>query len=101
MYFFKRVTGQSFLAYLNRFRIAKAQSLLASTDSPISAVSQQIGFCDQSHFGVVFRKLVGMTPLAYRRRFGWNDQPEPIVQSRPVVRTVAQSQGLRRRASAK
>jgi AraC-like DNA-binding protein/quercetin dioxygenase-like cupin family protein len=102
MYFFKRVTGQSFLAYLNRFRIAKAQSLLASTDSPISAVSQQIGFCDQSHFGVVFRKLVGMTPLAYRRRFGWNNQPEPIDQARPPVRwPVTQGQQLRQTASAK
>ena len=70
MYFFKRVTGQSFLAYLNHFRIAKAQSLLALTDQSISEISQAIGFCDQSHFGVAFRKLVGMTPLSYRRSFG-------------------------------
>jgi AraC-like DNA-binding protein len=69
MYFFKRVTGQSFLAYLNHFRIAKAQSLLTLTDKSISEISQAIGFCDQSHFGVVFRKLVGMTPLSYRRSF--------------------------------
>jgi len=63
------VTGQSFLAYLNQFRIAKSRSLLTSTERPISEISQEVGFCDQSHFGVVFRKLVGMTPLAYRRRF--------------------------------
>jgi hypothetical protein len=28
-----------------------------------------MGFCDQSYFGTVFRRLVGMTPAAYRRRF--------------------------------
>ena len=69
MYFFKQLTGQSFLAYLNQFRIAKARWFLTSTERPISEISQEVGFCDQSHFGVVFRKLVGMTPLGYRRRF--------------------------------
>jgi AraC-like DNA-binding protein/mannose-6-phosphate isomerase-like protein (cupin superfamily) len=85
MYFFKRVTGQSFLAYLNHFRVAKAQALLGSTDKSISEISQEIGFCDQSHFGVVFRKLVGMTPLAYRRRFrGIGDHGESF-ELHPVV----------------
>ena len=101
MYFFKRVTGQSFLAYLNHFRIAKAQSLLASTDKPISEVSQEIGFCDQSHFGVVFRKLVGMTPLAYRRRFGRaseNKSPEP---AKPAVEPSSQNLEFHRAVNAK
>jgi transcriptional regulator GlxA family with amidase domain len=69
MYFFREATGQSFLAYLNRFRVAKAQSLLISTEMPLAEISQATGFCDQSHFGQVFRKLVGLTPLTYRRRF--------------------------------
>jgi AraC-like DNA-binding protein len=69
MHFFKQVTGQSFLSYLNHFRIAKAQVLLATTDNSLSDISQKIGFCDQSYFGMVFRKLVGTTPMSYRRRF--------------------------------
>jgi AraC-like DNA-binding protein len=68
MSFFKRTTGQSFMAYLNRCRVERAQALLATTDKPMSAISQEMGFCDQSYFGTVFRKLVGMTPAAYRRR---------------------------------
>jgi len=44
------------------------QNLLALTCEPISLISQAVGFCDQSHFGMVFRKLVGATPLAYRRQ---------------------------------
>jgi AraC-like DNA-binding protein len=66
---FKQVTGQPFTAYLNHFRIAKAQQLLTSTDKSILDISQETGFCDQSYFGLVFRQLVHMTPLQYRKTF--------------------------------
>jgi len=64
---FKQVTGQSFIAYVNHFRIGRAQQLLASSDKSILDISQETGFCDQSYFGFVFRQLVHMTPLQYRR----------------------------------
>jgi AraC family transcriptional activator of pobA len=70
MRLFKQVTGQPFKSYVNHYRIAKAQALLASTDKPIAQLSQDVGFCDQSYFGCVFRKTVGITPLTFRRRFG-------------------------------
>lgn len=70
MRLFKQVTGQSFICYVNHFRIAKAQALLTSSDKPLAQLSQEVGFCDQSYFGSVFRKTVNMTPLTYRRRFG-------------------------------
>jgi transcriptional regulator GlxA family with amidase domain len=66
MHLFKEVTGQSFVAYLNRFRVARARSLLASTDKAISEISLETGFCNQSYFGVIFRRITGMTPLEYR-----------------------------------
>jgi AraC-like DNA-binding protein len=70
MRFFKQATGQSFRAYLTGFRIEKAQSMLSSGNLSIVEISQQVGFCSQSYFGEVFRDLVGMTPRAFRRRFG-------------------------------
>jgi AraC-like DNA-binding protein len=69
MRFFKKVTGQSFVKYLNHFRIAKALRLLASTDKPISEVSQDVGFCDQSYFGLIFHRILRMTPRGYRKSF--------------------------------
>jgi len=69
MSFFKKATGQSFVAYLNSFRIAKAQALLSTTNEPIAEISAQLAYCSQSYFGKVFHSLVGMTPLAYRERF--------------------------------
>ncbi len=68
MWFFNRTTGQSFMAYLKRFRIERAQLLLGTTDRSISEISQEVGFCDQSYFGYVFKSLIGMTPNAYRQR---------------------------------
>ncbi len=65
--FFRRATAQTFTDYLCRFRIAKAQSLLATTDKSISEIGGDVGFGGQSHFGTVFRKTVNMTPLQYRR----------------------------------
>jgi AraC-like DNA-binding protein len=66
MHLFKDVTGQSFVAYLNSFRAARAQDLLASTDVAISEISLETGFCNQSYFGVIFRRIHGVTPLQYR-----------------------------------
>jgi AraC-like DNA-binding protein len=69
MSFFKRVTGLTFIEYLNRYRTERAQMMLLNTDESIATISQEVGYCDQAYFGAVFRKLVGMTPATYRRRF--------------------------------
>jgi AraC-like DNA-binding protein len=68
MRFFKQVTGQPFVAYLNHFRIAKAEVLLTTTDKSIAEVSQEVGFCDQSYFGLVFRNVIGVPPRDYKGR---------------------------------
>jgi AraC-like DNA-binding protein len=68
MRLFKLTVGQTFRGYSTTFRIAKAQYLLTNKEIPIAEISQQMGFCSQSHFGKVFRALVGTTPRAYRQR---------------------------------
>jgi len=68
MHLFREVTGQSFVAYLNCFRVARARELLASTERAISEISLETGFCNQSYFGVIFRRITGITPLEYRLR---------------------------------
>jgi AraC-like DNA-binding protein/mannose-6-phosphate isomerase-like protein (cupin superfamily) len=88
MSFFKKVTGQSLLAYLNSFRIAKAQALLSTTSKPIAEVSEMLGFCSQSYFGKVFNALVGTTPLAYRYRSKSQGKPDgtrPALASRRLT----------------
>lgn len=68
MRFFKQATGQSFTAYLHRLRIAKAEMLLTHTDKSIAEVSHDVGYCDQSYFSLVFRKLTHTTPRQFKYR---------------------------------
>ena len=76
--FFKRVTGQTFVAYLNGFRIEKARHLLTRRDKTIAEVSQAVGFCNQSYFGFIFQRLAHMSACEYR------DQLEPPAQTRAI-----------------
>lgn len=66
--FFKNATGQSFVVYLNHYRIERAQQLIATTDRSLTDIGQDVGFCDQSYFGMVFRQLAGITPSVYREQ---------------------------------
>jgi len=75
MSFFKKVTGMSFMNYFTHYRVERAQTLLTSTDDSLASISQELGFCDQSYFGTVFRKVVGMTPATYRRRLATEASP--------------------------
>lgn len=65
---FRRATGSSFVAYLNRFRIARAQHLLAATGKSVAEIGYEVGFSGQSYFGLLFKRAVGVSPLQYRRR---------------------------------
>lgn len=59
-------TGKHFNELLNEIRIRHAKKLLCSTLHSISHISEEIGYTDQSYFGKVFKKNVGLTPLQYR-----------------------------------
>lgn len=64
---FKEVTGMSFLQYLSHYRAERAKLMLELTDDSIKKICQDVGFCDQSYFGAVFRRIVGVTPAEFRR----------------------------------
>ncbi len=66
---FDEVFRSSPRQFLLSLRIEKARHLLTFTEEPIGAISAQSGFYDQSHFTRHFRKLLGMTPIQYRKRF--------------------------------
>lgn len=63
---FKQETGESFTGYLNRIRIERSKELLVQPNIRLTDVAQLVGFEEQSYFCRVFKKLVGMTPGAYR-----------------------------------
>jgi AraC family transcriptional regulator len=66
---FRESFGESPLAHVARRRIHRAQSLLLSSQAPLSQIGLDCGMHDQSHFTRVFRRFVGINPGVWRRQF--------------------------------
>ncbi|MEZ0362299.1 AraC family transcriptional regulator [Mycobacterium sp. pUA109] len=47
-------------------RMARAKTLLATTDRSITEIGAAVGFGTPSHFATTFKRRVGVTPSAYR-----------------------------------
>jgi AraC family transcriptional regulator len=52
--------------YLIQTRIRQARRLISSSKLPFVDIALRCGFADQAHFSRCFRKVVGVTPSAYR-----------------------------------
>jgi AraC family transcriptional regulator, transcriptional activator FtrA len=66
---FRTATGTTPMQWLTRQRVLHAQRLLETTDLPVEVVAQRCGFGTATGLRVHFRRLVGTSPLAYRRTF--------------------------------
>ena len=64
---FKRVTGFTLTDYIQMTRIRNAQTLLLSSNEPITEIAFQSGFTSFSHFNRVFHKFVQMSPSKFRK----------------------------------
>lgn len=64
---FKLATGQRPHDYVTHRRIQHARHMLMETRESIVQVALAVGFQTQAHFTTVFRRVVGMTPNAWRQ----------------------------------
>lgn len=64
---FRRVTGYTFVAYVNLIRCERAKALLSEGQMRIGEVARACGFESQSYFTKTFRKNTGVLPNEYRR----------------------------------
>ena len=67
---FTQATGLTPLEYVHTLRLEEAKQLLETTDLPIDAVANEVGYEDGSFFRRLFRRKVSLSPHAYRLRFG-------------------------------
>lgn len=65
--FFKKQSQKTFVDFLTEYRIGHARRLLAKDDLGISHISFECGFNNLSHFNKQFKKVVGVTPSAFRK----------------------------------
>lgn len=66
---FRSATGDSPIMYLQRLRIEAARRQLELTRDSIDKIAWQVGYEDSSSFSRLFKKITGMTPGGYRKKF--------------------------------
>ncbi|MDK4716035.1 AraC family transcriptional regulator [Rhizobium sp. CNPSo 4039] len=64
---FKESFGRSPYDYVLLRRVEAAKFLIATTQEPLSQIAQACGLSDQAHLSKIFKRVVGMTPLRWRR----------------------------------
>lgn len=64
---FKNEYGITPLAYCANQKITQAASMLVTTDYSLAQISQQLGFSDVKYMSKSFKKIIGKTPMQYKR----------------------------------
>lgn len=67
MRYFKETMGTSFVDYLKDYRLTMAARLLASSESSILSISEEVGFDNLSYFNRSFKAKYGSTPSQFRK----------------------------------
>lgn len=53
--------------FIAQEKIKRAKELLQKTDMSVEDISERLGFSSTAYFGKVFKKIVGMSPLKFRK----------------------------------
>lgn len=65
--YFKKLTGKTFVQFVNEYRLVHASKLLAEMPTSISDISVESGFNNFSHFNKSFKLYTGKSPSEYRK----------------------------------
>jgi AraC-like DNA-binding protein len=66
---FHQAIGMSIQQFIIHSRVHAAAQLLTRSQRPLAEIALDCGFNDQSAFTNTFRKVIGMAPREYRKRF--------------------------------
>ncbi|MFD1095797.1 AraC family transcriptional regulator [Salegentibacter chungangensis] len=64
--YFKKITGKTFVQFLNEYRLVHAAKLLHEKQISITDVCFESGFNNFSHFNKQFKRFTGKSPSTYR-----------------------------------
>jgi AraC-like DNA-binding protein len=65
---FLKSTGERPLNYIHTKRIERAQYLIATTNSSLTEIAEDVGFNYLPHFSKQFKKITSLTPGEYRKQ---------------------------------
>lgn len=66
---FLKATGNTPVEYLQRVKIESAKKAFETSRKTINEVMYEVGYSDVKAFREIFRRLTGLSPLAYRRKY--------------------------------
>jgi AraC-like DNA-binding protein len=67
---FREETGGNITDYLMARRVKEACKLLQTSDLPVERIGYEVGLPNASYFSQLFKRVAGVTPLQYRKRYG-------------------------------
>ncbi|NLG24376.1 MAG: helix-turn-helix domain-containing protein [Clostridiales bacterium] len=76
---FRKLTGESFTAYLTGYRLHRVCALLRTTSQPLSQICRQVGLSNESYCYTLFKKVYGVTPSQYRERYRIEEGESDII----------------------
>jgi two-component system response regulator YesN len=62
---FKRITGEPFVTYLNKYRIEKAKEQIMTGKYMVYEISEMVGFQNSTYFSQVFKSITGYSPSEF------------------------------------
>jgi len=65
---FKRITGKTFVEYVNLQRINAAERLLLETEAPVTDIAYRVGFGSVNYFSQLFKQYKRVSPSECRKR---------------------------------
>lgn len=65
---FKKMYQQSIADFSLKARMTKAKELLSTTNNTIQMIAESVGYTEGNNFQNIFKRVVGMTPGAWRRK---------------------------------
>ena len=71
---FSAATGYAPIAYVQRLRIEDAKRRLERTSEPIDEIGWRVGYEEPAFFRRLFRRIAGVSPGVYRRKFHFMDE---------------------------
>lgn len=69
---FIKATGNTPVEYMQRVKVEVAKKLFETSGKRINEVMYDVGYSDVKAFREVFRKITGLSPLAYRNKYNKN-----------------------------
>ena len=65
---FKEYTGFSPAKYIQEVRMSRVKEALTNSSLPVKQIAFEAGYENEDYFFTAFRRITGMTPLAYREK---------------------------------